>query len=203
VHQGRPCDTYIVGKSGAVNAASMTAMQVDDVIRSERLDLPLLSLDQLDHLAAGEGASVGADLHAILPIPWLDEVRWLAGVRAQQLRLRPDDAPWLLRAILLRPAEGALQAIGYLNFHSAPDERGMVEVGYTLLPEARGNGYAIEAVRAAVDWATGVHGVRRFRASVAPDNERSLNLIAKLGFRQTGEQWDAEDGLELVFELER
>jgi ribosomal-protein-alanine N-acetyltransferase len=178
-------------------------MQADLVIRSKRLDLPLLSLEQLDHLAAGEGASVGADLHAILPIPWLDEVRWLAGVRAQQLRLRPADAPWLLRAILLRQPEGALQAIGYLNFHAAPDDRGMVEVGYTLLPEARGNGYAIEAVRAAVDWATGVHGVRRFRASVAPDNERSLNLIAKLGMRQTGEQWDAEDGLELVFELER
>jgi ribosomal-protein-alanine N-acetyltransferase len=37
---------------------------------------------------------------------------------------------------------------------------------------------------------------------VAPDNERSLNLIGKLGFRQTGDQWDDEDGLELVFELE-
>jgi ribosomal-protein-alanine N-acetyltransferase len=178
-------------------------MLADEAIRSERMDLPLLSLDQLDRLAAGDGASVGAELHAILPIPWLDEVRWLAGMRAQQLRLRPADAPWLLRAILLRTAEGVPQAIGYLNFHAGPDERGMVEVGYTLLPDARGQGYAIEAVRAAFDWATNVHGVRRFRASVTPDNERSLNLINKLGFRQTGEQWDAEDGLELVFELER
>jgi RimJ/RimL family protein N-acetyltransferase len=178
-------------------------MPADDVIRSERLELALLALDQLDRLSAGDGASVGADLHAILPIPWLDEVRWLAGMRAQQLRLRPADAPWLLRAILLRTAEGVRQAIGYLNFHAGPDERGMVEVGYTLLPEARGQGYAIEAVRASFDWATSVHGIHRFRASVTPDNERSLNLINKLGFRQTGEQWDAEDGLELVFELER
>ena len=178
-------------------------MQADEAIRSERLDLPLLSVDQLDRLAAGDGASVGANLHAILPIPWLDEVRWLAGVRAQQLRLRPDDTPWLLRAILLRTDDGGLQAIGYLNFHGGPDERGMVEVGYTLLPEARGHGYAIEAVRAAFDWATRVYGVHLFRASVAPDNERSLNLINKLGFRQTGEQWDEVDGLELVFELDR
>ena len=78
----------------------------------------------------------------------------------------------------------------------------MVEIGYTLLPGARGHGYAIEAVRAAFDWATRVHGIRRFRASVSPDNARSLNLIGKLGFRQTGDQWDDEDGLELVFELE-
>ena len=174
-----------------------------DVIRSERLELPLLSLDQLDRLAAGDGASVGADLQAILPIPWLDEVRWLAGLRAQQVRLRPDDAPWLLRAILLCTPDGPLQAIGYLNFHAGPDATGLVEVGYTLLPEARGQGYAIEAVRAAFDWASQVHDVHRFRASIAPDNERSLNLIGKLGFRQTGEQWDEEDGLELVFELQR
>ena len=177
-------------------------MQETSVIRSERLELPLLSLDQLDHLLAGKGAGVGAELGAILPIPWLDEVHWLAGMRAQQLRLRPADAPWLLRAILLRFPNGSLQAIGYLNFHTGPDERGMVEIGYALLPEARGHGYAIEAVRAAFDWATRSHGVHLFRASVAPDNERSLNLIAKLGFRQVGEQWDEVDGLELVFELD-
>jgi ribosomal-protein-alanine N-acetyltransferase len=178
-------------------------VHANEPIRSERLELPLLSLDQLDRLAAGDGASVGADLGAIVPIPWLDGVRWLAGMRAQQHRLRPADAPWLLRPILLRTQNGGLHAIGYLNFHGAPDERGMVEVGYTLLPEARGHGYAIEAVRAAFDWATRVHGIHLFRASVAPDNERSLNLIAKLGFRQAGEQWDEVDGLELVFELER
>jgi RimJ/RimL family protein N-acetyltransferase len=180
----------------------MARMDETSVIRSERLELPLLTLDQLDRLAAGDAASVGAELGAILPVPWVDEVRWLAGMRAQQIRLRPLDAPWLLRAILLRTADGGLQAIGYLNFHAGPDERGMVEVGYTLLPEARGHGYAIEAVRAAFEWAKQIHGIRLFRASVAPDNERSLNLIAKLGFRQTGEQWDEIDGLELVFELE-
>jgi ribosomal-protein-alanine N-acetyltransferase len=178
-------------------------MQADEPIRSERLELPLLTLDQLDRLAAGDGASVGAELRAILPIPWLDGVRWLAEMRARQLRLQPQDRPWLLRPILLRTANDGLQAIGYLNFHAGPDEQGMVEVGYTLLPDARGRGYAIEAVRAAFDWAASEHGIHRFRASIAPDNARSLNLITKLGFRQVGEQWDELDGLELIYELER
>jgi ribosomal-protein-alanine N-acetyltransferase len=177
-------------------------MQDDIVITSERLDLPLLALDQLDRLAAGERHSVAAELGATLSEDWLDQVRWLAGMRAQQLRLRPTDRPWLLRPILLRGSNGDREAIGYLNFHAGPDERDMVEVGYTLLPDSRGMGYAIEAVRAAFDWATRVHGIHRFRASVSPDNERSLNLIGKLGFRQTGDQWDDRDGLELVFELE-
>jgi ribosomal-protein-alanine N-acetyltransferase len=43
--------------------------------------------------------------------------------------------------------------------------------------------------------------VTAFRASVSPNNERSLHLIGKLGFECVGEQMDPEDGLELVFEL--
>lgn len=171
----------------------------DAVITSERLELPLLSLDQLDRVAAGDVASVAVDLDASIPDEWGEAVRWLAGMRARQIRERPADAPWLVRPILLA---GTRQAIGYLNFHGGPDESATVEVGYTLLPAARGHGYAIEAVRAAFDWATRVHGIRRFRASVAPDNERSLNLIRKLGFVKTGEQMDPEDGLEYVHELE-
>jgi len=177
-------------------------MDPDSIIRSERLDLPLFSLNQLDRLAAGDADSVAAELGATLSPAWVGDVRWVAALRAKQLRLRPSDGPWLLRPILLRREDGSRSAVGYLNFHAGPDERGMVEVGYMLQPHARGRGYAIEAVRAAFAWATRVHGIRRFRAAVAPDNERSLNLIGKLGFHQTGDQWDDEDGLELVFELE-
>ena len=177
-------------------------MQVEDtVIRSPRLDLPLLSLDQLDRLAAGDLVGLGSELGADLSAEWLTSVRRVATRRARQIRERPIDAPWLLRPILLRDGSKPRSAIGYLNFHGAPDEGGMVEIGYTLLPAARGQGYAVEAVRAAFDWATRAHGIRHFRASVSPDNERSLNLIGKLGFVQTGDQWDDEDGLELVFEL--
>ena len=174
----------------------------DETITSARLELPLLSLAQLDLIAAGDVQPVATELGAALSPEWLEDVRWLAGLRANQLRERPQDRPWLLRPIVRREPGLPAEAIGYLNFHSAPDQHGMAEVGYTLLPAARGRGYAIEAVRAAFDWARRDHGVRRFRASVAPDNERSLNLIGKLGFVQIGEQWDERDGLELVFELE-
>jgi ribosomal-protein-alanine N-acetyltransferase len=174
----------------------------DALIESERLEMPLLSLEQLDLIASGATEPLAAELDAELSLEWGEEVRWLAAFRAKQLRERPRDEPWLLRPIIRRQEGQPRQAIGYLNFHAGPDQHGMVEIGYTLLPAARGRGYAIEAVRAAFDWATRVHGVRRFRASVAPDNERSLNLIGKLGFVRRGEQWDERDGLELVFELE-
>ena len=174
----------------------------DELIASERLELPLLTLEQLDAIAGGDAAAVASALDAVVSPEWVEEVRWLAGFRARQLRERPQDRPWLLRPIIRAESGHPREAIGYLNFHAGPDPHGVVEIGYTLLPAARGRGYALEAVRAAFAWATREHGVRRFRASVAPENERSLNLIGKLGFVRTGEQWDERDGLEWVYRLE-
>lgn len=170
-------------------------------IRSERLELPLLSRSQLERLTQGDAASVAREIEAELPEEWLEEHRALIALRLRQLAAHPEDAPWLLRPIIATDGPGR-RVVGGINFHGAPDERGMPEVGYGLLPAERGRGYAIEAVQAMFEWARREHGIRRFRASVAPDNERSLHLIGKLGFRRVGEQWDPEDGLELVFELD-
>lgn len=162
----------------------------------------LLGPEQMDRLAGGDLGALARELDAEIAPAWLDEVRWLASMRARQVRDRPSDAPWLLRAIVRSEPGRPREVIGYLNFHAGPNEEGQVEIGYTLMPWARGQGYAIEAVRAMFDWARREHGIRRFRASVGPDNERSINLITKLGFVHTGEQWDPDDGRELVYELD-
>jgi ribosomal-protein-alanine N-acetyltransferase len=44
--------------------------------------------------------------------------------------------------------------------------------------------------------------VTRVRASVRPDNAPSLRLVRRWGFTEVGEQWDDEDGLETVFEVD-
>jgi ribosomal-protein-alanine N-acetyltransferase len=170
-----------------------------DTISSPRLDLPLLSAGHMEALLDGKRAAVGRAIGATISPLWLRNNAWLLARRARQVHQNPTAQPWLLRPIVVR--RGTRPVVGTINFHAEPDERGMVEVGYELLPRFRGRGYAIEAVRALVAWAKGDPRVSVFRASVAPDNERSLNLIAKLGFVRVGEQIDPEDGLELVFEL--
>ena len=77
-----------------------------------------------------------------------------------------------------------------------------VEIGYTIEEPWRGHGYATAAATELLRRAE-ERGVRHYLASATPDNEPSLAIIRKLGFRQTGEAIDEEDGLELVFELER
>jgi hypothetical protein len=106
--------------------------QPRDVITSERLELALLARDELAALRSGEADGVATALRASISDGWLDEVRWLAGMRWQQIGEHPDHAPWLLRAIVLR--DGERPAIGHLNFHAPPDERGVPEVGDSLVP---------------------------------------------------------------------
>ena len=54
--------------------------------------------------------------------------------------------------------------LGHIGFHGPPDERGMAEMGYTVLPPFRRRGYALEAARGMMDWALREHGVRLFQA---------------------------------------
>ena len=59
---------------------------------------------------------------------------------------------------------------------------------------------AVATRKRVLDWAATEHGVRRFRASVAPDNVASLALVARLGFTVVGRRIDEVDGEELVLE---
>jgi [ribosomal protein S5]-alanine N-acetyltransferase len=123
--------------------------------------------------------------------------------RLGQLHREPAVQCWLARAIVLRDGH---KMIGNVGFHGEPGVNAVgnpdaVEIGYSIEPEHRRQGYATEAVQALLDWAR-AEGITHFVASVAPDNEPSLAIIRTLGFVRTGEHVDREDGLEHVFELD-
>jgi ribosomal-protein-alanine N-acetyltransferase len=159
------------------------------------VELPVMSHDVLGPLVAGDLARAGAALGHELPEEFLADT-WLWSLRLGQLIGEPDQAPWLIRAILARPA-GIV--VGHAGFHGPPDADGMVEVGYEVMPAHRRRGYARATLNALLDYAC-VHGARTARASISPDNAASLALVASAGFARTGEHWDEIDGRELEFE---
>jgi [ribosomal protein S5]-alanine N-acetyltransferase len=122
---------------------------------------------------------------------------WLWRYRIRQIEADPAAAPWLVRAVVLRSDD---VAIGHAGFHGPPDARGMVEIGYRILPDYRRRGYGRMVARTLIQEAAAHPEVQVIRASISPSNAASLALIRPLDFSQVGEQWDEEDGLELVFE---
>ena len=128
-----------------------------------------------------------------------DRAKWLWNYRLKQLETQPEAADWIARAVLAQPGSDEV-VVGYAGFHGPPDADGMVEVGYTVDPQYRRQGYAKAILAALLERAAAEPAVQVVRATISPDNVGSLATVASFGFVQNGEQWDEEDGLELIFE---
>lgn len=72
------------------------------------------------------------------------------------------------------------RVIGKTGFFQFP------EVGFILLPEVWGKGFAKEALAAVLERAFTVHRLPQATADVDPRNDASLGLLESFGFRRTG-----------------
>ncbi|MEU8798107.1 GNAT family protein [Spirillospora sp. NPDC048819] len=126
-----------------------------------------------------------------------DEAKALWKFRLAQLNREPEHAPWIVRAVVAEP-EG--HVIGHAGFHGAPAEDGTAEIAYSVDPAHRRRGYARAMLAALLERAASEPSVKTVRASISPGNAGSLATIAGHGFTHVGEQWDEEDGRELIFE---
>jgi ribosomal-protein-alanine N-acetyltransferase len=74
------------------------------------------------------------------------------------------------------------RAIGICGFVKR-DALEDVDIGFSLLPEFRAQGYAFEAASALMDYGVGTLGLPRIVAIASPDNAPSIGLLEKLGLR--------------------
>ena len=65
-----------------------------------------------------------------------------------------------------------------------PSLKGVPEVGWVLAPHSHGQGYATEAMQAALAWADAHFHQPRTVCLIHPDNLPSLRLAAKLGYHE-------------------
>lgn len=88
------------------------------------------------------------------------------------------------RWVLVRKSDS--QVIGTCGFHKWSKDNHRVEIGYDLSPAFWGQGYMREAMRAAIDNGFTRMGLSRVEAVVHCDNQRSLKLLERLGFKREG-----------------
>lgn len=119
--------------------------------------------------------------------------------RSTQVEEDPASAAWVTGVIW---DEQQRVAVGRAGYHAAPDTSGMVEIGYAVDPAHRRRGYARAALEALLRRAAREPQVHRVRVTIGPDNVASYRLAAQYGFVRVGEQWDDEDGLEIIYEVD-
>jgi RimJ/RimL family protein N-acetyltransferase len=118
--------------------------------------------------------------------------------RRRQADADPASAAWVTGVIWDEERE---LAVGRAGYHGPPDPAGMVEIGYAVDPEHRRRGYARAALEALLTRAAREPDVHTVRVTISPDNEPSYRLAAQYGFAEVGEQWDDEDGREIIYEV--
>jgi RimJ/RimL family protein N-acetyltransferase len=187
----------VIRKAGRVSDSPL----VSDSISSPRPDVRIIHLNGAAFHALAQGDLAAAE--AVSPVALS---AYLAGaeccglwrMRSEQCEQDPESAAWVTGIVW---DERRCLAVGAAGFHGPPDSSGMVEIGYRIDPVHRRRGYARAALEALLARASREPGVQRVRVSIRPDNLPSSRLALEYDFRQIGEQWDDEDGLELVYEL--
>ncbi|AMM21037.1 GNAT family acetyltransferase [Frondihabitans sp. PAMC 28766] len=163
--------------------------------QQSQIHLDVVPEGVLHRLAAGDSASLA--LQYVSPYLAGPDCAGLWRMRSKQIKEHPSDAAWVTRLIV---DPSITVPVGLAGFHGAPDAVGMVELGYRVDPEFRRRGYARHALEILLAVAQRHPDVRTVRATISPDNAASLALINSYGFVENGEQWDEEDGREIIFE---
>ncbi len=108
-----------------------------------------------------------------------------AGIRERAERL-PDLASDGKLVELAVSEEGGDAFLGSMMLHSFDAKHRRCEVGYWLVPAARGHGLGSRAVSLAVAWAFDALDLLRGEMTTTPDNEAVLALAQRLGFAHEG-----------------
>lgn len=85
--------------------------------------------------------------------------------------------------------------VGTICLFSFSDEDGKCEIGYELLTNFQGQGIMKEAAAKVVDYAFNTIKVQKIEAIFHRDNQRSINLLEQLSFRNSSESDKTNSGL--------
>ncbi|MBV8644103.1 MAG: GNAT family N-acetyltransferase [Candidatus Eremiobacteraeota bacterium] len=121
------------------------------------------------------------DLRKYQDIPRVRAEEFERQVRARPKALRPAATgrfEWLLRA------GEPERAVGWISLRVNERTPRVGEVGYSLLPESRGRGYASAALGAVIDEAFAAGELDELQACIVPENVASRAVLDRTGFRE-------------------
>ncbi len=158
------------------------------VVRTPRLDLIAATLEHVDADLKGHSA-LQRVLGASVPQDWPPgeyDRNALEFFRAQLVSSIPSHVGWLTwYAVTRNPAGSRERLIAGAGFLGPPVD-GVVEIGYSVIPEARGRGYAREIVNALVAHAFAHPDVDEVVAHTSDENVASTHVLLRGGFSRVG-----------------
>ena len=78
------------------------------------------------------------------------------------------------------------KVIGSCGFHNWVKEHKRAEIGYYLHPQYRKKGFISEAIAKVIEYGFKSMELIRIEACIDPDNEASMNVMNRFGFKKEG-----------------
>lgn len=154
-------------------------------LSSGRLRLVAASRELVEADLAG-GDVLGHALGASVPENWPPDLYDRDAMEYARNQLQDNAASGWSFWYLIAQLGNADEVVGICGFKGRPNATGSVEIGYSVLSQHRGRGYATEAVERLVRWAFSHHNVVEVSAETLPHLQSSIRVMKKNGFVLTG-----------------
>jgi RimJ/RimL family protein N-acetyltransferase len=156
------------------------------MINSARLKLMPATI-ALARAEIGDRGEFARLLGAVVPDNWPPEsLADALPLFLARLEATPGRVGWFgWYALAAGDAAAAPVLVASGGFNGPPAD-GTAEIGYSVLPQFQGRGYATEMVVGLVRWALGQPGVARVAAETEWANPASVRVLGKAGFTHSG-----------------
>jgi [ribosomal protein S5]-alanine N-acetyltransferase len=149
-------------------------------LESKRLKLTPFSLD-LKKAATNEKAKLAEMVGVRVPEHWPGrDLAEALPLLVADMEQDPLGAVW--DGIIIHKADEVI--IGDMGFKGGPNEEGIVEIGYSIIPEYRTHGYATGMAHRLISWAFQEQGIKVIMAECLKDNIGSIKVLEKVGMRR-------------------
>jgi len=111
----------------------------------------------------------------------------------QSLETASAADPWKFGFAVFHTAND--EVIGLCGFAGAPNSEATVEIGYSIVPEFQGRGFATETAEGLIAFAANAGGVGKVCAHTLAETNVSTRVLEKCGFAKTAEITDPEGKL--------
>ena len=164
------------------------------LLRTKRLDLVAATLAHLEAELASPttlGPLLGVDIPTDWP-PGEYDRHALEFFHTQLTAGGPDHVGWYTWYAITRNSQEQRESLVAAAGYFGPPSGGTAEIGYSVIPSARRQGYATEIVAALVRHAFAVPSVHQVIAHTSDANPASTQVLLRCGFERVGSGLEPE-----------
>jgi RimJ/RimL family protein N-acetyltransferase len=167
-------------KFGMMYDASRREKKILPTLETKRLQLIPFSLE-LKKAAINDRARFVEMLGVYVPTHWPEpDLAEALPIFVENMERAPSEPAW--DWIAIHKLDQAV--IGDIGFMGGPDQNGVVEVGYSIVPEYRNQGYATEMASGLIAWVFQEKGIKVVTATCRDDNIGSIKVLEHVGMRR-------------------